>query len=91
MAYDPRALAVYSEVGGACHVRVHDASEFCAPGEAVPFWTLQMRAQAAQQASPVITILSITKQAGPGNTISFTTKQARHGMQICPLPSRPAL
>ncbi len=53
VAYDPRALAVYSEVGGACHVRVHDAGEFCAPGEAVPFWTLQMRAQAAQQARPV--------------------------------------
>ena len=52
MAYDPRALAVYSEVGGACRVRVHDAGELCAPGEAVPFWTLQMRAQAMQQARP---------------------------------------
>ena len=50
MAYDPRALAVYSEVDGACRVRVHDAAAFCARGEAVPFWTLQMRAQAAQQA-----------------------------------------
>ena len=50
VAYDPRALAVYSEVDGACRVRVHDAAVFCARGEAVPFWTLQMRAQAAQQA-----------------------------------------
>ena len=91
MAYDPRALAVYSEVGGACHVRVHDASEFCAPGEAVPFWTLQMRAQAAQQARPVHTFLSTTKQARPGNTTLFTTKQARPGNTVLSITKQHAL
>ena len=50
VAYDAKALAVYSRLNGACDLIVQDASSLAAQGERLSFADLQLRAQAVDQA-----------------------------------------
>ena len=49
VAYDAKALAVYSRLNGACDLIVQDASSLAAQGERLSFADLQLRAQAVGQ------------------------------------------
>ena len=50
VAYDAKALAVYSRLNGACDLIVQDASSLAAHNERLSFADLQLRAQAVDQA-----------------------------------------
>ena len=49
VAYNPKALAVYSRLNGACDIIVQDSSSFCGRGERLSFAELQLRTQAVDQ------------------------------------------
>ncbi len=58
VAYNPKTLAVYSRLNGACDIIVQDASSFCAEGERLSFAELQLRAQAVDQARALRALLA---------------------------------
>lgn len=60
VAVEPKALVVYSRMNSDCKLIVQDSSSLCAEGEELSYATLQLRAQAVDQACSIELFLSLS-------------------------------